>query len=168
MEIEDFSSLRDLNDGPIVVPLNGKKYKADPHPPADVPLAATTGVSSIALDAMAKIGDGVELTQQEQAAAAAAGSSSMTKAVIFLQQVLEPESLELWTYHMRPADPEWDARKKAEHRKHKITLRQLVAVYRALIQQYSGGRPTTAPSSSENGHDGAGVTSTAGVQPPEA
>lgn len=166
MEIEDFSKLRDVNATPLVIPLNGKRYKCDPNPPADVVLSATTGVDSRALEAMAKMADGTELTGAEQAAAAGAGSSSMVKAARFLEQVLEPESLEQWRRFVRPPEG-LTGRQLTEYTKHKITWQQVVAVFRALIQHYSGGRPTTPASSSENGHDDAGTTSTAGVQPAE-
>jgi hypothetical protein len=167
MEIEDFSKLRAASPSALVIPLNGKRYKCDPEPPADVVLAATTGVDSRALEAMAKMADGGELTAGEQAAAAGAGSSSMTKAARFLEQVLEPESLEQWRRFVRPPEG-LEGKALTEWKKHKITWQQVVAVFRALVQHYSGGRPTTPPSSSGNGHDDGGATSTAGVQPAEA
>lgn len=165
MELEDFSDLRDLRDGPIRIPLNGVVYMADPHPPADVPLAATTGADVHAMELMARATEGETLTGAEQARAATVGQSSLTKAVVFLQDVLEPESLERWRFHMAKAPADASTKVRNEHAKHRITLRQVVAVYRALIAAYSGGRPTTPASSSGNGHGDAGTTSTPGASP---
>lgn len=173
MELQDFSGLRPVPDEktgklePVTIPLNGQRYHCDPEPPADVVLAATTGTDSEAMEFMARAAAGEQLTPDQQAKAARAGESSLLKAVRFLEKVLEPESLERWRYYMSAPPDGTTPAKRAEHKKGRITLVQVVHVFRALVAHYSGGRPTTAPSSSGNGHDGAGTTSTAGQQPAE-
>lgn len=167
MELQDFSHLRPSTvDGnerePITVPLNGQRYHCDPEPPANVVLAATTGTDITAMELMARAAGGEELTPAEQARAAAVGEGSLVKAVRFLDAVLEPESRQRWAYYMSAPPEKATPAKRKEHDAGRITLVQVVHVFRALIAQYSGGRPTTAPSSSGNGHDGAGATSTAG------
>lgn len=169
MELTDFSALKDERSGtPIRIPLNGVVYMADPNPAADVILEAIGAKAEDEVDvtlAAKMIAEGEDgLSTGEKAKLNASGMSATRRMLRFLDNVLEPQSLEKWLANMRPADPEWDARKRNAHEKVRITMPQLKAVFQALLAAYSGG-PTAAPSSSSNGHGAAGPTSTAGAQP---
>ena len=164
MQIEDFSSLKEVSDD-IEVPLNGVVYYAIPNPPADVVVAAASGGTdaqiSAAVKAMAQGED--RLTPAEQADATVASRSSLQRAMHFLDQVLRPDSAALWAENMRQA---YDDDGKPVDNPAAITLTQCVAVFRALLGVYSG-RPTTPPSPSQNGRGGSGGRSTAGARAKE-
>lgn len=158
MQIQDFTDLKPVSDD-IEIPLNGVVYYADPNPAADLVLAAvgTGGLSDddIALLVEAANNGQEAMTPTQQGRAAVAGMSATTRALRFLQDVLRPESAATWAENM-----------KAKGTPEAITLAQCMAVYRALLEVYTG-RPTTPPPSSRNGRGGTGRSSTAGARAKE-
>jgi DNA-binding NarL/FixJ family response regulator len=173
MQLNDYSDMK--KGGVITIPLNGETYEAYADPPADVSLESIGAMNAADLQALAKVieqqkaGETVALDiendPQFAAAAMRAGSAGLThthRAVMFFQHVLTPESAERWAANMRPPDPEASKAEQKKHIARQITLQQVMAVHRELVAVY-GGRPTTPPSSSQNGHGGTGGTSTAGA-----
>lgn len=170
MQLTDHSALKRTE--PIEIPLNGEIYWAVGDPPAEVPLESMGAFDADELRALAE-----QLTKQDAgeafdetdpaamatAARASAGALSHTqRAMVFMAQVLVPESAERWLANMKPVDPKWTKKKQEEHQRRQITLPQVMAVYGDLIKEY-GRRPTTPPVSSSNGQGGAGGISTAGA-----
>jgi hypothetical protein len=172
-EIEDFSELRAPASARVKVPLNGEVYWATPEPEADVVLMGMGTITPEIAEAQAAAqeaqaaGRAEEWMKENPRLAVLLQSASATtteRAVQFLQDVLEPESAQRFADAMRPL-PNGSEHTKAErdaHERRRITLPQMMAVYRALIGSYAGGRPTSPPSSSRNGRGGTGRTSTGG------
>src|SRR5262252_9308375 len=139
MQLEDFSSLKPTED--IEIPLNGQTYYADPAPATELVLDAITGgMTDADIDVALRAEQGAPMDQAEMSKAARLGMNSTRGVLTFLQDVLRPESAERWAANM-----------KAKGTPEAISLAQCVAVYRALIQEYSGSRPTTPSASSQNG-----------------
>lgn len=183
VQLRDFSELRQATER-VEIPLNGEVYFAIPEPAAEVVLAAT-GMQSGAIELATELMN-LGIDQQDPAAMqrmtesnpvlamrlATAGMSTTERSIKFLQDVLEPESARRWAQNMRAlpppppgVDPEtWEPTdaELAAHRRRQISLRQCMAVYNALVQHYAQ-RPTGPSSSSSNGGDGSGGTSTAGA-----
>ena len=159
----DFSDLRDQRAGkPIITPLNGQTYHAIPDPVADVVLDAVTGVEIDPALAARWEADPDSVSGADRISIAAKGREGRIKQMRFLQTVLEPDSAERWAKYMAPCPEDATPAKRRDHEKHRITLPQAQAVYLHLVQIYSAGRPTGAPSSS-NGHGATGTSSTAGA-----
>lgn len=160
MKLTDHSDIK-ATTGRIDIPLNGRTYYARPSVPADVVVSAIgstgdAGMSAL-IEAVKAVNDGTEATldQDTQLQAAKAANTAVNRAIMFMQIALEPKSAAAWAKAMGSTGAEG------------ITLAQVMAVYRDLINAYGsdGGkvdRPTTPSSSSASGRSGRGRTSTAG------
>lgn len=179
VRLTDYSKLRTAApDETIEVPLNGEVYLAYATVPANVQLAAVGTVSEtseIAAElalAHAAVGDEDKLSELAEAnpmlaiKLATFGMSATERAVVFLQQVLVTEDAFRWAKNMAPADPEESEEDQAAHRKRMITLPQVMAVHKDLLEFYAGGRPTE-PSSSSVNEDGGNSPSSTAIAPAE-
>lgn len=162
MQLTDFSSLKAPPDATVTIPLNGVNYHAIADIAADVVLSAA---SVEAADDVVTLPEGVSLDQladTDPATAARlerAGASNLVRLTRFMEQVMEPDSWATWCANMKMPDKGLTPAARKKHLERMITLRQLLAVFRALLAHYSG-RPTEPSSSSPNGDGGTGGTST--------
>lgn len=168
--IPDFSHLRETEDT-IPIPLNGATYYAVAHPPAQAVMAATAApIDEATAEELRRSGvtdqAGLQqLAERDMVLAlrmSAMSSSNMERAIKFLQDVLVPESRAPFAAAMAPL-PDGASPEQAEHHQRvAITMPQVLAVYRSLIQHYTG-RPTEPSPDSAQPDGGTGQSSTANV-----
>lgn len=176
VQLTDYSNLRPENPiETIDIPLNGEVYRAYSSVPANTHLAAvgtvseTSEIAAELAQAQAALGDEDALQKLVEAnpllgiKLATFGMSATERAIVFLQSVLVTEDAFRWAANMSPPDPESSPEDQAAHLKRMITMPQVMAVHKALMEKYAGGRPTGPSFSSVNEDDGSGPTSTAGV-----
>lgn len=187
MRLADHSALRPPGAEPVEIPLNGVTYWARPEVPVESILVAIG--SSTPMDAITAQLEAAGVTDLQDTKAlerltktnpmlvmkvSSMGLGRIDRALIFMQQALEPESLQRWVSNSRPlpvpsqdASPEeveaYEAAAEA-HKRTMISTPQLLAVFQDLIAYYNA-RPTEASSSSPAGADATIGTSTAMPQP---
>lgn len=169
VQLTDYSNLRAPTAEKVTIPLNGVNYHALAEVPGGLILDASASKETDDLPDLPP-GTTMEDLQEGDTATAVkygkAGAKSLVRARDFMEAVLEPDSWEQWqTYLAKPTKGMTPAQRK-KYLAHMITLPQMLAVFRALLAHYAG-RPTKASSSSQNGADATGGTSTDGA-PAEA
>ncbi len=178
MQLTDHSGLRRHGPQaaqPVEIPLNGQVYYAKPEMPVASIMAAIGSPQKMEDIADELTAAGVDMADQaglerlttENPMLAmrlgVVGLSRAERAVLFMQECLEPESLARWAHFMQPAKPEWSEAVQREHEVGMISLPQLLAVFQDLVGMYNGGRPTEPSSPNTDGHDGTGGSSMAPV-----